>query len=117
VAVVLVVRPVVRPDLDLNLGLDPARQLALFHLGGDARLRGAVLDQVRGVRGPERSQAAEVIERLQDVGLALPVVSEEHGQARPGIEVQLQRRQVPPAGRAQATDPHGIDLVITASWA
>jgi hypothetical protein len=56
--------------------------------------------------GTKRPQRGQVIQRLEDVRLALSVVTVKNREPRRGIERQLQRFEVPPASRAQAPDPH-----------
>ncbi len=60
-------------------------------------------------RDPVRSEGAQVRDRLDEVGLALPVGSDEH--VRPGHERDLERLVVPEVDEAQLRDDHDRSLM------
>jgi hypothetical protein len=83
-----------------------ARHALAVHLGRELGVRRAALHHVRRGRTAEAAQAAEIVDRLEQVRLALPVVAEEHVEARPRRE--LERREVAKPLHPQLRDPQRL---------
>ena len=88
-----------------QLGLQQDRPLTPAHLRPDDRLTGAMPYQGLGRGPPERRTPGQPGDRLDQVGLPLPVASHNEGHA--GIQAHVDRRVVPEVGEPEPVDCHG----------